>query len=67
MGGLTGIPTGSVEFCDGSTDLGPGYDCGGGVWTLSTSSTAWEAGALSIGSNTITAVYSGDSNLPGGQ
>ena len=51
----SGIPTGSVEFFNGATDLGPGT-LSGGVATLRTSS-------LPVGSNTITAVYSGDTNF----
>jgi autotransporter-associated beta strand protein len=51
----SGIPTGSVEFFNGSTDLGPGT-LSGGVATLRTSS-------LPVRSNTITAVYSGDANF----
>jgi hypothetical protein len=53
----SGIPTGSVEFFNGSTDLGPGM-LSGGVATLRTSS-------LPVGSNTITAKYSGDTNFTG--
>ena len=48
-------PTGSVEFYDGSTDLGGGT-LGGGVATISISS-------LAAASHTITAVYSGDGNF----
>ena len=51
----SGTPTGSVEFWDGATDLGPGT-LSGGVATYSTS-------ALSLGDHTITAVYSGDTNF----
>jgi len=50
-----GIPTGSVEFFNGTTDLGPGT-LSGGVATLYTSS-------LPVGSDTITADYSGDTNF----
>ena len=50
----TGTPTGTVDFLDGSTDLGPQTLNGSGVATLSTSS-------LTVGTHSITAVYSGDS------
>jgi hypothetical protein len=60
----TATPAGSVEFFDGSTDLGPGTPGSGGgnqaTWTLTTS-------ALSVGSHTITAVYSGSSNFAASQ
>ena len=69
-----GTPTGSVEFYDGSTDLGPGsynvysstplglgvYE--GSQWTLTLG--PWSP---ALGSHTITAVYSGDNNFAGGQ
>ena len=51
----SGTPTGSVEFYDGSTDLGGGT-LSGGVATLSTSS-------LGVGSHGITAVYGGDTDF----
>ena len=68
-----GTPTGSVEFYDGSTDLGPGYYTYGGTplgldgplpnqWTLTLD--PWNA---ALGGHTITAVYSGDNNFLGNQ
>jgi len=48
-------PTGTVKFMDGTTQLGSSALNGVGVATFSTS-------ALSVGTNSITAVYSGDSN-----
>ncbi len=50
-----GTPTGSVTFYSGSTNLGTGT-VSGGTATLATSS-------LPIGSNSITAEYTGDSNF----
>jgi hypothetical protein len=50
-----GTPTGTVSFLDGTTPLGQGT-LSGGVATLTTSS-------LSVGTHTITAVYSGDANF----
>ena len=50
-----GTPTGTVTFFDGSTTLGTST-ISGGVATFSTT-------ALSIGSNSITAVYNGDTNF----
>jgi Bacterial Ig-like domain (group 3) len=47
-----GTPTGSVEFFDGTTDLGPATLFGGAA-NISTS-------ALTVGSHSITAEYSGD-------
>jgi uncharacterized repeat protein (TIGR01451 family) len=63
-----GVPTGTVQFKDGGTNLGPPQALNGsGVATFSTSS-------LVAGVHAITAEYSGDSNflastgtLPGGQ
>lgn len=60
-GSGSGTPTGIVDFTDGSTDLGsvPLTTVGGvTIATLNTSS-------LSVGSHTITATYSGDSNFAG--
>jgi hypothetical protein len=51
----SGTPTGSVEFFNGSTDLGPGT-LSNGVATLQTSS-------LPLGTDAITADYSGNSNF----
>jgi uncharacterized repeat protein (TIGR01451 family) len=63
-----GVPTGTVQFKDGGTNLGPPQALNGsGVATFSTSS-------LVAGVHAITAEYSGDGNflastgtLPGGQ
>ena len=52
------IPTGTVTFEDGATILGTGTLDGSGKTTYTTS-------ALSVGSHSITAVYSGDSNFAG--
>jgi hypothetical protein len=52
-----GVPTGAVDFSEGATDLTPGgVSLSGGVATFSTN-------ALGVGSHTITAHYSGDSNF----
>jgi hypothetical protein len=52
----SGTPTGSVEFYDGSTELGSG--------TLNGTSTAtFTASTLSIGTHSITGIYSGDGNF----
>ncbi len=50
-----GMPTGSVEFLNGTTDLGSGT-IANGVATLATS-------VLPVGTNSITAMYSGDTNF----
>jgi hypothetical protein len=50
-----GTPTGTVNFLDGTTLLGRG-SLSSGVATLATSS-------LAVGSHSITAVYSGDTNF----
>jgi hypothetical protein len=56
-----GVPSGSVDFKEGSTDLTPGgVSLSGGVATFATK-------ALGVGSHTITAVYSGDTNFTGSQ
>jgi autotransporter-associated beta strand protein len=52
----TGTPTGSVEFLSGTTDLGTGTLDSTGVATLSTTS-------LTQGSNSLTAMYLGDTNF----
>jgi hypothetical protein len=52
-----GTPTGSVNFLDGTTPLGSSL-ISGGTATFTTS-------ALSAGTHSITAVYSGDSNILG--
>jgi hypothetical protein len=49
----SGMPTGTVEFKDGSTVLGPGTINSSGQATYTTS-------ALSVGSHSITAVFEGD-------
>ena len=53
----TAAPTGTVEFFDGSTLLGDGT-VSNDVATLTTT-------ALSLGTNSITATYEGDSNYVG--
>jgi hypothetical protein len=59
-------PTGTVDFKEGSTDLTPG-----GVPFVAESPFASHAifvtSALAVGSHTITAIYSGDSNFMGSQ
>ncbi len=52
----TGTPTGTVTFMDGTTVLGTGTLDSGGSATLTTS-------ALPAGTNSITALYSGDANF----
>ena len=49
-----GVPTGSIAFLDGSTQLG--------VATLSVGSASLSSASLSVGTHTIAAAYSGDSN-----
>ncbi len=51
----SGTPTGSVEFFNNSTLLGTG--------TLSSGVATFSTTALALGSNSLTAVYSGDSNF----
>jgi ELWxxDGT repeat protein len=54
-------PTGTVDFKEGATDLTPGgVTLAGGQATFSTA-------ALTAGSQTITAIYSGDTNFMGSQ
>ncbi len=53
-----GIPTGTVEFFDGATDLGPGT-LSGGVATLTTTALPAVAPA------SLTAIYGGDANFSG--
>ncbi len=55
--GSTATPTGTVTFMNGSTTLGTG--------TLSSGNTTYTTSALPAGSDSITAVYSGDSNFNG--
>jgi ELWxxDGT repeat protein len=57
----SGTPTGTVDFKEGSNDLTPG-----GV-TLAGSQATFSTAALAVGSNTITAVYSGDGTFSSGQ
>jgi hypothetical protein len=52
------VPTGTVNFLDGTTTLASAGLNGSGVAVYSTSS-------LAIGSHSITAVYSGDTNFSG--
>ena len=55
------IPTGTVDFKEGATDLTPGdVSLTGGEAIFTTT-------ALGVGSHTITAVYSGDSTFTGSQ
>ncbi|MGW3269814.1 Ig-like domain repeat protein, partial [Streptomyces sp. NPDC001056] len=54
---VTGTPTGTVDFFDGATLLGTGTLVGGTA-TLTTS-------ALAVGSHSLTAVYSGDTEFTG--
>ena len=53
-----GTPTGTVTFLDGTNSLGTATLNSSGVATLAVSS-------LAIGSNSITAAYSGDTNFAG--
>ncbi|HVX11910.1 MAG TPA: Ig-like domain repeat protein [Pirellulales bacterium] len=59
--GVTGVPTGSVNFYDGMTLLGPG--------TLATVSghqqATFSTSSLAVGSHSITVVYGGDTNFNG--
>jgi len=54
----SGTPTGSVEFYDGTTDLGPGSLNSSGKATFTTS-------PLTVGSHKMTASYGGDGNFTG--
>ena len=64
-----GLPTGTVTFWDGTTNLGPallqaaGPLATPGAWLMTATLVA---SSLTAGTNTITAVYSGDSNFTGG-
>ena len=51
-----GLPTGNVDFMEGTTKLGSGVLSGNGTATFSDSS-------LAAGSHSITAVYDGDANF----
>jgi hypothetical protein len=52
-----GSPSGTVQFFDGVTSLGTA--------TVSAGSAAISVSSLSVGAHSLTAVYSGDSNLTG--
>jgi hypothetical protein len=54
--GSTGVPTGTVAFMDGTTQLGTGTLNASGVATFSN-------GSLATGTHAITAVYQGDPNF----
>ena len=54
----SGVPTGPVIFNDGGTQIGTGSLNSSGAAAFSTSS-------LSVGSHSVTAVYSGDTNFSG--
>ena len=54
---LSAGATGTVTFMDGTTVLGPG--------TVSGSTASFSTSALSVGTHSITAVYSGDGNYNG--
>jgi Bacterial Ig-like domain (group 3)/FG-GAP-like repeat len=56
--GTSGVPTGTVSFLDGTTQIGSASPNGSGVATFSTST-------LAMGTHNITAVYGGDSNFNG--
>ena len=53
-----GTPTGTVQFFNGTTDLGT-------PMTLTSGTASYVATSLALGSNSITAVYSGDTNFKG--
>ncbi len=54
--GTSGAPTGTVNFLDGTTQIGSAGLNGGGVATFATS-------ALAAGTHSVTAVYGGNSNF----
>jgi hypothetical protein len=54
----TGTPSGTITFRDNGTILGPAQALNGGVATLTTT-------ALAAGTNTLTAIYSGDTKFSG--
>ena len=60
VSGSGGTPTGVVMFQDGGTAIGTGTLSGGSMATLACAS------GLSVGTHTITAVFSGDTNFSGG-
>lgn len=51
-----GVPTGTVSFLDGTTSMGTSAANSSGIATLSSST-------LAVGSHTLTATYSGDTNF----
>jgi Bacterial Ig-like domain (group 3) len=51
-----GVPTGTIQFKDGGTNLGPAQP-------LTAGAASYAAPLLSVGPNSITAVYSGDANF----
>ncbi len=53
----SGIPTGSVEFFDGTTELG--------IYTLASGSASFSISSLDAGTHSITAQYLGDTNFSG--
>ena len=53
-----GVPTGTINFLDGTTVLGSGAINAAGIATYTTS-------ALSVGLHNVTAVYAGDNNFSG--
>src|SRR5271166_605506 len=55
-------PTGSVEFYDGSTDLGPGT---AGATTGTTATWTYMTSTLTAGSHTVQAVYTATGNFSG--
>ena len=56
--GTSGAPTGTVNFLDGTTQIGSASLNGNGVATFSTST-------LAVGTHSVTAVYGGDTNFNG--
>jgi Bacterial Ig-like domain (group 3)/FG-GAP-like repeat/FG-GAP repeat len=56
--GTSGVPTGTVSFMDGTTQIGSSSLNGSGVATFSTST-------FTAGTHAITAVYGGDGNFNG--
>src|SRR5262249_1491432 len=51
-----GVPTGTVEFFDGSTDLGPGSALSG---SGSSATSTFSSSTLAVGSHNIIAVFTG--------
>jgi hypothetical protein len=59
-----GIPTGTINFMEGATLLGPGsVDNSTGKATLTLPNTSPVLPALNFGNHTITAIYQGDSSF----